>query len=125
MVCSQWKQSFTNFLADMGRKPTSKHSLDRINNDGNYEPSNIRFVTVKVNINNGRKLRTTNTTGYRGVTLRENGKFRASVKVSGYPQLNKSGFDNAVDAATFRDRHCIFFGIKTPMNFPQNLEEAA
>jgi hypothetical protein len=54
MVCSQWKQSFTNFLADMGRKPTSKHSLDRINNDGNYEPLNCRWATAKQQINNRR-----------------------------------------------------------------------
>lgn len=45
-VCPRWRKRFQAFLADMGRRPTPRHSIDRYPNpDGNYEPRNARWAT--------------------------------------------------------------------------------
>lgn len=56
-VCERWLHSFENFLADVGLKPTRLHTIDRINNDGNYEPGNVRWSTRKEQQNNRRTTR--------------------------------------------------------------------
>ena len=56
-VCSRWMKSYENFLADMGRKPSPKHSIDRINNNELYSPENCRWVTHTEQMNNTRSNR--------------------------------------------------------------------
>jgi hypothetical protein len=78
-VCDQWLDSFESFIADMGPKPSPKHSIDRIAVNGNYEPSNCRWATSS---EQARNRRTRNISGHNGVIWNKNrGKWQARIKL--------------------------------------------
>jgi len=51
-VCDEWIDSFDTYIKDMGPRPSTEHTVDRIDNDGNYEPSNCRWATKKEQVRN-------------------------------------------------------------------------
>lgn len=55
-VCDRWRRSFKNFLADMGPRPSDKHSLDRKRNNEDYGPDNCRWATAVEQSNNCRQV---------------------------------------------------------------------
>jgi hypothetical protein len=54
-ICDRWLNNFEAFYEDMGPKPSPQHSLDRINNNENYSPSNCRWATALEQIHNRRR----------------------------------------------------------------------
>ena len=57
-ICERW-DSFANFLADMGPRPSLRHSIERVDNDGNYEPSNCVWADQRTQCRNKRSTKLT------------------------------------------------------------------
>ncbi|HEU4344780.1 MAG TPA: hypothetical protein VFU31_24795 [Candidatus Binatia bacterium] len=53
-MCKRWRDNYAHFLADMGRRPSLQHSVERINNDGLYSPDNCRWALAKEQTRNAR-----------------------------------------------------------------------
>jgi hypothetical protein len=70
-VYEPWLMDFERFLADIGRRPSDDHSLDRIDTYGNYEPDNVRWATKDVQAANQR-VRTDNKTGFKNIHYEKN-----------------------------------------------------
>lgn len=69
-VCSRWRENFENFFADMGAKPSIRHSVDRVRVNEHYEPSNCRWALPKTQSRNTRANRHVTVDGL-DVTLAE------------------------------------------------------
>lgn len=95
-ICKRW-DNFANFVKDMGNKPTPKHTLDRIDNNGNYEPMNCRWATKREQMLNTR-IRSDNTSGVRGVSWDKiHEKWEAYCSIKG--KKKRIGFFSQIEEA--------------------------
>lgn len=65
-VCARWRNSFKDFLEDVGFRPSTSHSLDRLKGSLGYRPGNVKWVTIEIQARNKKKF-TNNTSGKTGV----------------------------------------------------------
>lgn len=100
-VCHEWttnRKEFFEWALANGYKEGL--SIDRIDNDGNYEPTNCRWTTMLVQSTNKRELMGSNTSGYKGVSFRKDtNRWRAYTKING-KQSTIGSFDTAEEAST-------------------------
>ncbi len=81
IMCDEWLNDRESFYEHIGERPTPNHSIDRIDNNGNYEPGNLRWATQSEQANNKRlpRISASNTSGYKGVAW-NHGRWRAQKK---------------------------------------------
>ena len=102
-VCDRWLESFDNFLEDMGEKPSPNHSIDRINNDGDYSPENCKWSTATEQARN-KGVGKSNTSGFYGVNWHKRSKkWQARITVNG-KRIALGSFDDIKDAAKAREK---------------------
>ena len=68
-VCDRWVESFQSFLEDMGERPSPNHTIERINHDGDYEPSNCKWMLRRYQNDNTSRTRDVSVDGMSFKTL--------------------------------------------------------
>lgn len=102
-ICLEWRRSFAKFLQDVGKRPSASLTIDRIDNNRNYEPGNVRWADRTVQMINTRPHRNT-VSGVRGVTWHTK-KRLWHVRIQQYKHTRHVGYFQTIrDAKIARQR---------------------
>ena len=108
-ICDEWKDDFMSFYdwaITNGYEENKGLSIDRIDNDGNYEPSNCRWATQTIQ-NRNQRIRRDNTSGYKGVSYRKRDeRYRASITVN-RKRIYLGYFKTAIEAGVAYNNYII------------------
>ena len=121
-VCDEWRDSYISFrdwsllngYVDT-KTPRNLVTIDRIDNDGNYEPSNCRWVTGGIQARNTRVKTVSNKSGFRGVDFHQK-NWRASIMVD-RKHIHIGSFKTAKDAGIARDKYVVDNDLEHTLNF--------
>lgn len=114
-VCDRWLD-ISNFIEDMYPSFQEGLTLDRKNLNGNYEPSNCRWVNRNIQASNTRKIRINNTSGYRGVTWNKHAKKWVARICLNFKRITLGYFDNAQDGALAYDNYILINNLEHTTN---------
>lgn len=115
-VCEEWREDFKKFYDwAMASGYRDDLTIDRIDNNGNYEPNNCRWSTRETQARNTRKIIKANKTGYRGVNHKGN-KYAASIGLCN-KKIYLGSFKTAIEAAQAYDAYVINNNLEHTKNF--------
>lgn len=117
-ICNEWKNDFLSFYNwSMNNNYNDDLSIDRIDNNGNYEPNNCRWASKNIQQQNQRKLKSTNTSGYRGVYWNKTNK-KWIARITVFNKIKHIGcFIDIVEAAKSYDNYVIDNNLEHTRNF--------
>ncbi len=125
-IFSGWRDSFEMFYKYIGKRPSDEHSLERIDNEKSYQPSNVKWATRSEQVTN-RRVCENKTSSFRGVVkYGDNGRWKSNIRLTkeeGGIRIHIGTFESETEAAKAYDAKVIELGIKRHINFPEDYKD--